>query len=94
MGADVVYAAEHLTSLFKASAALLAPTASAFVLLCYTVRSVSEDAVSHAATAAGLTRTDLPDEIKVARAALRPQMTHASPMRIHIFKRSGHRPLL
>ena len=54
LGADVVYAAEALSSLFETCNALLSPCASARLVLCHVARRVSEEAIVEAAAASGL----------------------------------------
>lgn len=88
IGADVVYAAEHLTTLFATAAALLRPVPEAFVLLCFAVRSVAEDHVISVAASEGLIRMPLPSEVSAACGSLTLPITETSVMRLLFFKRT------
>lgn len=66
LGADVVYTAEAISSLFTTLQALLCPKADAMALLCYIVRRVSEKFLQESANAHGLQVLDLSPELTVA----------------------------
>lgn len=87
IGADVVYAAQHLALLFGTVATLLKDAPEACVLLCFAVRSISEDHVISVAATQGLTRTVLPSELSAACASIDPPISDSSVMRLLLFKR-------
>lgn len=88
VGADVVYATEHLTALFATAAALLRPVPEAFVLLCFAVRSVAEDHVISVAATESLIRMPLPPEVSAACGLLTPPISETSVMRLLFFRRT------
>lgn len=87
IGADIVYATEHLAALFATAAALLRPVPEAFVLLCFAVRSVAEDHVISVAATEGFLRMPLPSEIVIANSMLTPPISETSVMRFLLFRR-------
>ena len=85
MGADVVYAAAGIPSLFSSAAALLAASPQALLLLCHTARSVSEEAIIEMAGLQQLVPTPWPAEIAASASTI--GVSPQSAMRLLSFKR-------
>ena len=85
IGADVVYAAEAIDSLFATISTLLKTGLQSRVLLCYIVRRVSEDLLHASAAQCGLEVMGMTPVLADAARSV----TVSDPFRFMLFKRKG-----
>lgn len=86
VGADVVYTAAGIPSLFQTAAAMLSNSPQALLILCHTARSVAEDVILDHAHLHALRQVPWPAEITAAAAAL--GIAADSAMRLLCFQRT------